>query len=68
LGNVNLFKEKSLIGMVHVRALPGTPASTLNIEEIIKVAVEEAVLLETLGFDAVLLENMFIKRFMFYFI
>lgn len=45
--------------MVHVRALPGTPASTMSIEEITKIAVGEATLLETLGFDAVLLENMF---------
>lgn len=51
-------REKSLIGMVHARALPGTPRQCEGIKELCRIAVEEARLLETLGFDAVLVENM----------
>lgn len=48
----------TLIGMVHVPALPGTPASRLAIAEIIDIACYEAHLLESTGFDAILIENM----------
>jgi uncharacterized protein len=51
-------KNVSLIGMVHTRALPGTPRSCYRIEEIIKIAVEEAKVLRDSGFDAILVENM----------
>lgn len=44
--------------MVHVQALPATPANKYSISEIIAIAVQEAVLLQRLGFDAILLENM----------
>lgn len=47
-----------LIGMVHVRALPGTPNARRSIPEIADIACREATLLESSGFDAVLLENM----------
>lgn len=50
--------EKALIGMVHVRALPGTPHHELPLDTIVTKAVEEAVALERVGFDAVILENM----------
>jgi hypothetical protein len=50
--------QKELIGMVHVRALPGTPRNGLSVAEICRVAVEEARVLREAGFDAVLLENM----------
>jgi hypothetical protein len=51
-------RGKSLIGMVHARALPGTPRQGEAIKELCRIAVEEARLLEALGFDAVLVENM----------
>jgi hypothetical protein len=59
-------QEVSIIGMVHVRALPGTPRWSLPMDEISRIAAREAELLSKAGFDAVLLENMhdvpYIKR------
>ncbi len=51
-------KEKNIIGMVHIQALPGTPRHSKSMKEIISKAVEEAELFENAGFDSVLLENM----------
>ena len=51
-------KDKSLIGMVHLQALPGTPANKLGACQIAEIAVEEATTLSRLGFDALLVENM----------
>ena len=51
-------KEKALIGMVHLHALPGTPKSKKTPQEIIDTAISEANTLVEYGFDAVLLENM----------
>lgn len=48
----------ALIGMVHVRALPGTPFSKLAVYEIEKIAVHEAIVLADCGFDAIIIENM----------
>ncbi|MFZ2957973.1 MAG: BtpA/SgcQ family protein [Candidatus Ozemobacteraceae bacterium] len=47
-----------LLGMVHVRALPGTPYAGLSIGEIVKIAVEEALEYKTVGFHGIILENM----------
>jgi len=59
-------RAKSVIGMVHVRALPGTPRYEKAVAEVAQVAVEEARQLEAAGFDAVRVENMhdmpFLKR------
>ncbi len=44
--------------MVHLRALPGTPGSTLRTSEIIALAIAEAQQLESAGFDALIVENM----------
>jgi len=52
------FDRKLLVGMVHVRALPGTPRNALRVRDICHIAVEEARLLRQAGFDAVLVENM----------
>lgn len=52
------FSRKPLIGMVHVRALPGAPHASLPIVEIVRIAVTEARALRDAGFDAVMLENM----------
>lgn len=49
---------KSLIGMVHVGALPGTPRSQLAIDALADAAVRDALALAEAGFDALLVENM----------
>lgn len=48
----------ALIGMVHVRALPGTPFNTDDMEKICSTAVAEASMLQSAGFDGIILENM----------
>jgi membrane complex biogenesis BtpA family protein len=48
----------ALVAMLHVPALPGTPAHRRSMEEIVSVVLEEAVLLAETGVDAVMLENM----------
>ncbi len=50
--------KKSLIGMVHVGALPTSPRSRLGVRQIASQAVAEARTLRDAGFDAVLIENM----------
>lgn len=50
--------QKMLWGMVHVGALPGTPHYQNNFEEVVTLAVKEALLLEKAGFRHVLFENM----------
>lgn len=58
---------KWIIGMVHVDALPGTPGNTQAITSIIKHAMEEALILQNAGIDAILIENMndvpYLKKF-----
>ena len=55
----NLFPEKkSLIGMIHVQALPGTPQNHLSVSEIAAQAVKEAKVLAASGMQAIMLENM----------
>lgn len=58
------FKEfmkngKRIIGMVHVRALPGTPLNTQSPDEILKIAIHEAKVYKRHGIKAVIIENMF---------
>ncbi len=50
--------EKSIIGMVHVQALPGTPKNKYSLAEICDIAVAEAKTYEEVGLDAVMIENM----------
>lgn len=47
-----------LIGMVHLRALPGSPAHSMPPAEIVRTAVAEARMLADAGFDALIVENM----------
>ncbi len=54
----SLTKKKMIIGMVHVDALPGTPNNKYSITQIISKAVQEAILYEQNGLDAIILENM----------
>jgi hypothetical protein len=50
--------QRSLIGMVHVAALPGSARSRLSIGRIADQAAREAEVLADAGFDAVMIENM----------
>ena len=51
-------KDKWIIGMVHIEALPGTPMHSKPFQEIIKQALIEAAILQNSGVDAILIENM----------
>ena len=55
---VIMIPTAAVVGMVHVRALPGTPAGQLSPGSIAERAVDEAKTLAESGCDAVLLENM----------
>lgn len=49
---------RALIGMVHVGALPGTPAAHHSVERLMQHAVAEARIYRDAGFSAVAVENM----------
>ena len=49
---------KPVIGMIHVQALPGTPANRLSLDKIIAAAVNEARIYRAAGVDGMALENM----------
>lgn len=49
---------RALIGMIHVGALPGTPAATASLERVIETAVEEARAYRDAGYTALMIENM----------
>ena len=51
-------KPKAVVGMIHVRALPGTPRCTGSLENVISQAAEEARILTRAGCDGLLIENM----------
>jgi membrane complex biogenesis BtpA family protein len=55
---------RALIGMIHVRALPGSPASELDLEAIVETAVSEARIYREAGFNALLIENMFDRPYL----
>lgn len=57
--NNNNVYEKLLFGMIHVRALPGTPLNNLSNEEILKIALNEAKIYSDYNFDGIIIENMF---------
>lgn len=53
--------KKPIIGMVHLRPLPGSPGydpAVMDMKHIIQTAVEEAKLLEEAGVDGIQVENM----------
>jgi uncharacterized protein len=55
----SLFKtSKPVIGMIHVAALPGTPAAGKSIDEIEKQALQEAKIYRDAGVHGLLVENM----------
>jgi uncharacterized protein len=49
---------KPIIGVIHVAALPGAPASALPVSEIIAQAIREAAIYRDCGVDGVIIENM----------
>jgi membrane complex biogenesis BtpA family protein len=51
--------KKSVIGMVHLKALPGAPAYGGSIKAVIDAAVADADRLEHGGVDAIMVENFF---------
>ena len=50
--------KKSIIGMIHVQALPGTPNHKMSLSEISELAVKEAKQYENAKLDAIIIENM----------
>lgn len=56
---ITLFdREKPIIGMIHVRALPGTPGWDGDHARVIAQAIDEARVLADVGFDGLIVENM----------
>ncbi|MCC7359630.1 MAG: BtpA/SgcQ family protein [Anaerolineales bacterium] len=51
-------RPKPVIAMIHIAALPGTPANTLRVSEIVDLAVREARLYQAAGVDGLGIENM----------
>lgn len=51
-------KEKQLIGMIHVPALPGTPFNKLSPKEIVNTCITEASIYSKLNIDSIMIENM----------
>src|SRR5689334_18803472 len=49
---------KPIIGMIHIGALPGTPANTQSVAEIIAQAAREAAVYRECGVDGIVIENM----------
>ena len=55
----NIFNNsRAVIGMIHAGALPGTPASSERMEQILARAKEEALIYREAGVDMLLVENM----------
>lgn len=50
--------SKPVIGVIHVGALPGTPASQLSMSELVALAVREASVYRSGGVQAIIIENM----------
>lgn len=51
-------RQRALVGMVHLGALPGTPRSMRTVRELAEQSAAEARVLIEAGFDAVMVENM----------
>ena len=49
---------KPIIGVIHVGALPGTPRGSKSVEELVRLAKEEARVYRECGVDGVIIENM----------
>ncbi|KAH9499743.1 hypothetical protein Btru_077714 [Bulinus truncatus] len=55
-----VFKHQTgnVIGMIHVKALPGTPRNSHSVQEIVDQACHEATVYKSAGVDGIMLENM----------
>jgi membrane complex biogenesis BtpA family protein len=51
-------KEHTVIGVIHVKALPGTPKNSMESAQIIDEALKEASIYKKAGIDAIIIENM----------
>lgn len=51
-------KDHPVIGVVHVRALPGTPNHSLTSGQIIDEALKESAIYKKAGIDSIIIENM----------
>ena len=51
-------RDQALVGMVHVRALPGTPFAEHTVDELTSIAAGETRVLHEAGFDSIMIENM----------
>ena len=49
--------KRALIGVIHVQALPGTPANKLDVTRITSIAVDEARIYRDAGFQGLIIEN-----------
>jgi membrane complex biogenesis BtpA family protein len=49
--------KRALIGVIHLQALPGTPANKLDIADIISIAVDEARMYKDAGLHGIVIEN-----------
>ncbi len=49
---------KPVIGVIHVGALPGAPANTQTVDEVVAQAMREAAIYRDCGVDGVIIENM----------
>lgn len=49
---------KPVIGVIHVGALPGTPAATMSIKELAEQAAHHAGIFRSCGVDGIIIENM----------
>jgi membrane complex biogenesis BtpA family protein len=49
---------KPVVGVIHVGALPGAPASSLTVEELVELAMREAAVYREGGVDGLMVENM----------
>lgn len=52
------YKKCNIIGMIHVPALPGTPASQLSMQEILEKVDHESEIYRSCGVDGLIIENM----------
>lgn len=54
-----IFPHKPIIGMIHLKALPGSPMYGGDIHAVIEAALEDAAALEAGGIDGLMIENFF---------
>jgi uncharacterized protein len=56
-GWIRPFPDRALIGMIHLPALPGSPAAAHGLPLIVEMACQDARILADAGFDALVVEN-----------